>query len=107
MVEGPTGIGPRDHVATLDVPLITAIVEEIRGRDDYNRLGEFKFAALPHVGDLITLSWGGTSKRLRKYVVTECEHYPAPAEPEKVLINRSVTQPLVALVVRLHHESQG
>jgi hypothetical protein len=107
MVEGPTGTEPRDHVATLDVPLITAIVEEIRGRDNYSRLGEFKFAALPHVGDLITLSWGGTSKRLRKYVVTECEHYPAPAEPEKVLVNRSVTQPLVALVVRLHHESQG
>jgi hypothetical protein len=107
MVEGPTGTGARDHVATLDVPLVTAIVEEIRGSGDYNRLGEFRFAALPRVGDLVTLSWGGTSKHLRKYVVTECEHYPAPAEPEKVLVNRSVIQPLVALVVRIRHESQG
>jgi hypothetical protein len=107
MAEGVTGSVARDHVTTLNAPPVNAIVEEIRGRNSYNRLGEFKFAALPHVGDLITLSWGGTSKRLRKYVVTECEHYPAPAEPEKVLVNRSVTQPLVALVVRLHHESQG
>ena len=86
---------------------MTAIVEEIRERSNYSRLGEFKFAALPRVGDLITLSWGGASKCLRKYLVTECEHIPASAEPSKVLVSRSVPQPLVALVVRLHREIQG
>jgi hypothetical protein len=90
-----------------ETPAVTAIVEEIRGSGDYNRLGEFKFAALPRIGDLITLRWAGGSTRVRKYLVAECEHIPAPIEPEKGLVNRSVRQPLVALVVRLHRDSEG
>jgi hypothetical protein len=81
---------------------VVANVTEVRGRRDYRHLGEFKFAALPRVGDMISLIFSD-SFQTQVFVVTGCNHLPMPLDPTRSTANETVERPHVQIDVQFHH----